>query len=317
MLRKMAYNKIARASAMLILFLLLLLFPVSKEYSLEVGKVKKTISNEEKTVYLLDKNDYVSRCKINMSFDKTKEDVQKLIELLVIDGKYESKIPNGFKPILPSDIKINNIKISEEDVTIDFSSDFNELNNEYDEKALELIVYNLTNIEGIKNVYINIDGKRLDRLFSSNKVLTQPFNRNFGVNKKYNETSIKNITKTTVYYVSKNTNGYYYVPVTKVNNDNRDKIKIIVDELTSSNIYETNLMSLLNYNTKLNDYNIKDGVLTLNFNKYLFDDINSKKVLEEVIYSLCLSIKDNYDVNEVIFMVNNKEIAKSGLKDIE
>ena len=95
------------------------------------------------------------------------------------------------------------------------------------------------------------------------------------------------------------------------------EIKIIVDELTSSNTYETNLMSFLNYNTKLTGYDIKDDVLTVDFNEYLFDDANSKSILEEVIYSISLSVRDNYDVKEVIFTVNGKEITKSVLKNIE
>ena len=81
--------------------------------------------------------------------------------------------------------------------------------------------------------------------------------------------------------------------------------------------YETNLMSFLNYNTKLTGYDIKDDVLTVDFNEYLFDDANSKSILEEVIYSISLSVRDNYDVKEVIFTVNGKEITKSVLKNIE
>ena len=76
-------------------------------------------------------------------------------------------------------------------------------------------------------------------------------------------------------------------------------------------------MSFLNYNTKLINYELKDGILTLDFNNYLFDDVKSKNILEEVIYSISLSVRDNYDVKEVIFTVNGDEISKSVLKNIE
>ena len=55
----------------------------------------------------------------------------------------------------------------------------------------------------------------------------------------------------------------------------------------------------------------------LNFNKYIFDDLISKRILEEVVYTISLSVKENYNVNEVIFNVNNEEITKSVLKNIE
>ena len=43
----------------------------------------------------------------------------------------------------------------------------------------------------------------------------------------------------------------------------------------------------------------------------------TKEILEEVIYTICLSIEDNYDVKQIVFNVNNEEIYKSVLKSIE
>ena len=309
MLRKFAYNKIFRTTGMLVLFLLLLLFPASNKYSLEddiTSSVSKRIDKEE--VFLIDKYNYISRCKINNDASTKEEYAHKLIELLIKDGKFEQKIPNGFKALLPSDMKINSIDIKEENITIDLSNEIKELSDDNFKKAIELITYNLTTIEGISNVYININGKRLD--------ISQPLTRKKGINKSYDISTYKNVDITTIYYVSKNNKGYYYVPVSKITN-NKDKIKIIIDELTSSTIYETNLMSFLNYNTKLLDYEINDNVLKLNFNEFLFDDVSTKSILEEVIYSICLSVRDNFNVEEVIFTVNNKEITKSVIKNIE
>ena len=109
-------------------------------------------------------------------------------------------------------------------------------------------------------------------------------------------------------------NNLYYVPVTKYLNDNRDKIKIIVEELSSNYIYESNLMSFLNSNTKLLEYREDDDVMYLNFNDYLFD--GNDKVLEEVIYSLAYSVFDNYDVNMVMFEVNGQKIGYISTSDI-
>ena len=88
MLRKFAYNKIFRTTGMLLLLLLLLLFPASKEYSLEDDQVVKTISTIKKNeVFLLDKNGYIARCKIDISAATKEEYAKKLIELLVINIK--------------------------------------------------------------------------------------------------------------------------------------------------------------------------------------------------------------------------------------
>lgn len=318
MLRKFAYNKIFRTTGMLLLFVLMLLFPVSKEYTLEDDiSVKTSNTLKKQEVFLIDKDGYIARTNVNISYTTDEEYAQKLVELLVVGGKYENKIPNGFRTILPSDLKVNSVSIDKDEITIDLSEAFYDLEVKNEENAIELITYNLTTINGIKNVYININGKRLSAFKASGKSAIQPFTRESGVNKSYDVIDYKDANSVTVYYINKNNTDYYYVPVTKVSNDNRDKIKIIVDELTSSHIYETNLMSFLNYNTKLLSYELNDDVLTLNFNNYLFDDASTNSILEEVIYSISLSVRDNYDVKEVVFNVDGTEITKSVIKNIE
>ena len=76
-------------------------------------------------------------------------------------------------------------------------------------------------------------------------------------------------------------------------------------------------MSFLNSNTRLLAVENSSDVLTLMFNQYIFDEIDSKTLLEEVIYTISLSIADNYDVKEVLFMCDNEQIYKSVLKTIE
>ena len=318
MLRKFAYNKIFRTTGMLFLLLFLLLFPASKKYSLDDNKLTKTVSSIKKNpVYLIDKDGYVARSEVKIVANDNVSYAKKLMELLVIDGKYENILPNGFKGILPVDTKVLDININGQDLTVNFSSEFLELTKANYDKAISAIVYNLTSIDDIKNIYIKVNGDLLTNMNKFNININQPFTRKSGINNVIDINNYKNSNRVTVYYISKNKDTYYYVPVTKITNDKREKIKVIIDELSSSHIYETNLMSFLNYNTKLLDYSIDDNKLILNFNNYLLDDENSMTVLEEVIYSISLSVKDNYDVEYVIFNVNGKEITKSMLKNIE
>ncbi len=47
------------------------------------------------------------------------------------------------------------------------------------------------------------------------------------------------------------------------------------------------------------------------------NNIDTNEILEEVKYSISLSVKDNYLVDSVIFMVDNVEIEKSVIKTLE
>lgn len=76
-------------------------------------------------------------------------------------------------------------------------------------------------------------------------------------------------------------------------------------------------MSYLKANAELQDYEIKENSISLSFNQNLLDSLDDKSISEEVKYTISLSIKDNFDINEVIFKVNNEEIDKLVLKTVE
>ena len=200
---------------------------------------------------------------------------------------------------------------------INLSNEVMDVKEDMEEKVIEAIVYNLTSIDGVDKIMLFVDGNILTKLPKTGINLPTTLDRSYGINKEYDINSTKNITNVTVYYVNKYNGNEYYVPVTKYVNDDREKIQIIVDELTSSPIYSSNLMSYLNSNTKLLEISESVDSLDLVFNSYIFSDVDEKEILEEVIYTISLSVKDNYDVNEVSFTVNDEEICKSTLKTIE
>jgi len=68
-------------------------------------------------------------------------------------------------------------------------------------------------------------------------------------------------------------------------------------------------MSYLNSNVKLLDYEITDKVIKLNFNDLILSDITNNLILEEVMYTIGLSLCNELDVEDVIFEVNNQEIS--------
>ena len=74
-------------------------------------------------------------------------------------------------------------------------------------------------------------------------------------------------------------------------------------------------MSVLNTNLKLNSYNKEDNVFFLDFNNYLYD--KNQKLVEEVIYSISYSVFDNYDVNNIVFMVDGKNVKSVMLSDVK
>lgn len=320
MLKKMSIKKIIVSSTAIVLLLILYLIPDNKkEVNLKNDSIEYTYNNVISTIYLIDSNDYVARTTIP-TCKCEKEDLAKdLVEGLIIGGQKNNIIPNGFRSIIPPDVSIKNIELKDKILTIDFSKELLEVNKKDEEKMIEAIIYTLTSIDGIDKVIIKVEGEVLSKLPNSKTNLPTVLDKSYGINKNYDLTNLNNIISYTTYYTSTYNDSKYYVPVTKyINSKDNDIVKIIIKELSSSPIYETNLMSYLNTNATLNNYELLENNLKLNFNESLLNDIDEKNILEEVIYTISLSMDNIYkDLESVSFLVNNEEIYTINITDIK
>ena len=316
MLKKKMIRKIIISTSALFALFLIYLIPNEE---LEINQNLEYVDLEVNTnsIYLLDEYSYLGKAEVVVNSKSTEDKVKELVEVLISGGEGENKIPNGFKSILPSETKILSVKYENNLIKIDFSKDLLNISKELEEKMIEALVYTITSVDEVEKVIIYVEGDILTKLPQTNTTLPSTLDRSWGINKTYDFTNTKDINQVTIYYLNKHNEDYYYVPVTKYLNDNRDKIKIIIDELTSTNTYNTNLMSYLNSNTELLAIEEQPDILELTFNSYIFSDVDNKDILEEVVYTICLSIKDNYDVSEVVIKNENEEVLKTVLKEIK
>ena len=316
MLKKKMIRKIIVSTSALFALFLIYMIPNEK---LDIKQNLEYVNLEvvTNTIYLVDDDNYLGKTDVVVNSTSIEDKVKELVEVLINGGEGENKIPSGFKSILPSETKILSVKYENNLIKIDFSKDLLNINKDLEEKMIEALIYTITSIEDVEKVIIYVEGNVLSKLPQTNITLPSTLDRNFGINKTYDFTSTKDLNQVTIYYLNKHNDNYYYVPVTKYLNDNRDKIKIIIDELTSTNTYNTNLLSYLNSNTEILAIEEQPDILELTFNSYIFSDVDNKDILEEVVYTICLSVKDNYDVNEVVIKNENEEILKTVLKEIK
>lgn len=319
MLKRMSIRKISVATLALFSLLLLYLMPSNQELEYTLSdKVEYEYSNSNTIVYLMDSNDYIARTTIPGKEKDPVKQAQNAIETLIIDSSKAEEVPNGFRGIIPAGTEIKEISLDNQTLVVNFSKELLDINEKYEEKMIESIVYTTTSVEGINNILIKVEGNDLKELPKSKKTLAMPLDKKYGINKNYEITTTRDIDSYTVYYVSSYNDSEYYVPVTKyINKQNKDKVKIIINELSASPIHETNLMSYLNANTSLINYEQDGDTFNLNFNDAILENKSSNKILEEVIYTISLSLNDNYNVKEVNFLVNNKEICKNLTKTLE
>lgn len=307
MIKKSSIRRICVATLALFILLIIYFFPNNDTI---IKEHLNYIKRDEMPIFLIDNSNYVARTSIVKSSKNINEQIKEIIETLTKNSKKSSYIRDGFKPIIPQNTKVIDIKLDNEILTINFSKELLNIDKDNEEKMIEAIIYSLTEIKEIKKIKILVENNSLTKLPNSQKKLPDYLDKNYGINKIYNLDSIKESTKTTIYYLSKFQDYHYFVPVTKINNEKTEKVEIIIKELKSTPIYQTNLISYLAASANITNYELLENGIKLSFNNYLIANIKEEEALEEVKYSIALSLRDTYGINEVIFSIPNNENTK-------
>ena len=317
MIKKSATKRIIIASIALLILLITYMFPTTNG-SNNINQSLSYIEPNKTTIYLVDNSNMVARVKTITKENKdTLKKATEIINALIVNSQASKYNPSGFKAIIPEGTKVLSISLSENILKINFNEKFLSIDKNNEEKMLEALIYSLTEINDINGIMIFVNNNILEELPNSKTKLPDVLDRKYGINKIYEIDDVKNTSATTIYYLSEFENTKYYTPVTFINNDNEDKIEVIIEKLKSSPINQTNLMSYLASNAELLDYEINENTVSLTFNNYIFEEFSNKDILEEVKYTIGLSIKDNYAVNEVVFNVNNEKISNFTLNSLE
>lgn len=312
MLKKSAIKRIMLASiALVMVFFALYIFP-QKEVTLptKVTYSKGPVSG----IYLKDKNDYVVRTEIytvNQNNDENK--ALELINALIDSSSQNEYIPDGFKTYLNKNTKVLNVSLKDKILTINFNNSLLDVEKDNEIKVIEQIVYTLTELNTIEKVEILINGENLTYLKKSNIKLDKYLDRNIGINHSVSLSSIKGSKTVTVYFLGKNDDFNYYIPITYTLNNDKEKIEIIINELSASENIDSNLYTYITAGAELLDYEILENEVMLEFNNVIFNSFN--KINEEVIYGIGLSIYDTYDIETTTFKNLNGSLTTFNIKN--
>lgn len=307
MLRTKALKKIFLTT--LSLFILLTVFTITNYKNDNVIRtnleIEEVVGLKTNNIYLLNDKGLLIQTKVLLDGATQEEKIKKLIINLTEGGS--NSFSDGLEKVIPRGTSVNNVIIGNKYVTIDFSKEILKVSEEKEKAMITSLVYSVMDLDDYLGVSILVEGKSLEEYPNSKEKINKILDKSIGINKSFNITSLNDINKVVIYYLENINDNLYYVPVTKYVNDDREKVNIIVEELATSYIYESNLMSFLNSNVSLLGYEEKNDIMFLNFNDYLFD--GNDKVLEEVLYSIAYSVFDNYDVSMVSFLVNGEIIS--------
>lgn len=309
MLKRISLRKICVSLSALFALLLIYLIPESSPKS-EIKEKLEYVNSKElaSEVFLIDKNSYVALTEAIVTEKDIEKKARELIKILTIGGM-DSKVPSGFSAVLPPDTEVLNLKYDNNILKINFSKDILDIEEKLEEKMIESLVYTLTSIDKVDKIIIYVEGDILTKLPKTKINLPSILDKSFGINKEFNLTSTKDILDVTIYYINQINENYYYVPVTKYLNDSRDKISIIVEELSNGINSNKNLKSFMNEKTKIVSKNIEDKIINLEISTEIQRNDMKKEIDNTVVMSVC----GNYDIDKVNYNGEEKKCKKSSI----
>lgn len=299
MLKKISIRKITLSSIALFATMLLYLIPSNKKLNIkqELEYVGKEV--EESDIFLMDKNSYVALTNAPVIEKDIEKRARELIKILTV-GSMDSKVPSGFSAILPPDTEVLSINYDKGVLKINFSKELLEIEKKLEEKMIEALVYTLTSIDKVDKIIIYVEGDILTKLPKTKINLPSTLDRTFGINKEFNLTNTKDITDVTVYYINQINDNYYYVPVTKYLNDNREKIDIIIEELSIGLNPNKKLKSYLSEDVEIVSKNINNKSVILEYKENSNNEERTENIDKTVALSLCETYKiEGVELNKI------------------
>lgn len=254
-------------------------------------------------LYLLDKNGYV--VPQTLALPKTESVAKQALEHLVIGGPVTEILPNGFVAVLPVDTELS-VDIKGNTAIVNFSNEFKNYKPEDERKILESITWTLTQFDNIEHVKLKLNGHELTEMPVNGTPIEEGMGRQSGINIDTSEVvDITNTEPVTVYYLAEEEGSYYYVPVTRRVQENN--IESVVSELVQGPSYTSNLLTdFLPDVALLDEPKVENGVVTVNFNEFVYGSFEEKIISQHLLNTLVLSLTEQKGIESVNVMVNGE-----------
>lgn len=278
--------------------------------------VEQTSFNPEEalsTVYLVNEQGKLAPVALHLPEGEASLKLNRMLEMLVKDGKYAGMLPAGFSGILPvgSEVKAVTVKQDEKLAVVEFNKAFAGYEAADERKILEALTWTLTETPDVEKVQLWVDGEKLNEMPVNGTPLDRPLSRSFGINLELKgESGLSQLSPVIVYFSAATPDGVqYFVPVTRFVPADGDRVKSAIGELLKGPQQGDGLERVVTDNTKLDSVEVsKDGVVTVALTDDMFEA--GEKLPAQMLQSLVLTVTENQDDSKVrIWLNGQKEVV--------
>ncbi|WP_100405038.1 GerMN domain-containing protein [Bacillus solitudinis] len=266
---------------------------------------EENVDKIEREIYLIDSNGLV--VPQTLSLPKTEGTLRQSLEYLVEGGPITEILPNGFRAVIPAGTVVD-VHLEDGTAIADFSNEFKEYNPDNEQQILQAITWTLTQFENVDRVQIRINGYDQEMMPVNGTPIGKGVSRANGINLEADQVvDVVNSNEVNLYFLAQNGEDTYYVPVTRRVNLGKDAVKTAVEELLNGPSYHTNLLTDFSKDVALiDDPMYENGVVTLNFNESILNQLQGAAISEEVMSMLALTLTEQEGIEKVAIQVNGE-----------
>ena len=220
----------------------------------------------------------------------------------------------GVRGLLPNNAQLENCTLQGSQLSLYFPENFRNYDPKTEMRLLEGLTWAVTQFDEVSEVLLYLAGEPLTHMPQLSTPVPLPLNRQIGINNFENTVNrLHDSHSLTVLYTRQKNGSSVYVPKTlRISNQTslQDKLSSILSDIS---VFSQLKQPLAETPLTVLDCALDEGLLTINVSGEILDE--EKKVNEELVTSLLLSIQSSLGVSQVQLQVDGVTVNLSGVND--
>ena len=220
----------------------------------------------------------------------------------------------GVRGLLPNNAQLENCTLQGSQLSLYFPENFRNYDPKTEMRLLEGLTWAVTQFDEVSEVLLYLAGEPLTHMPQLSTPVPLPLNRQIGINNFENTVNrLHDSHSLTVFYTRQKNGSSVYVPKTlRISNQTslQDKLSSILSDIS---VFSQLKQPLAETPLTVLDCALDEGLLTINVSGEILDE--EKKVNEELVTSLLLSIQSSLGVSQVQLQVDGVKVNLSGVND--
>lgn len=220
----------------------------------------------------------------------------------------------GVRGLLPNNAQLENCTLQGNQLSLYFPENFRNYDPKTEMRLLEGLTWAVTQFDEVSEVLLYLAGEPLTHMPQLSTPVPLPLNRQIGINNFENTVNrLHDSHSLTVFYTRQKNGSSVYVPKTlRISNQTslQDKLSSILSDIS---VFSQLKQPLAETPLTVLDCALDEGLLTINVSGEILDE--EKKVNEELVTSLLLSIQSSLGVSQVQLQVDGVTVNLSGVND--